>query len=229
MLRIKLMVFVGLAAALALPGVAQAQAQVTFPVSDVFWLDYFDNAGGTPDASVRITNPGTTFTTTTTPPSGDLCAMIYVYRPDQELSECCGCKITPNGLLKLSVNNNLTSNPANGKTLTSGVIKIISALPSTNSTAPPTGSSAGCDPSGGLSSTGALLPLVTTPAIRAWATHLEDNGALSESPFQAASLSASELALNQLSCLFIAGASIIPGIGSGTGLCSCTNEASGNW
>jgi len=225
MLRIKLMVFVGLATALGLPGVARAQAT---PLSDVFWLDYFDNAGGTPDASVRITNPGTTFTTTT-PPSGDLCAMIYVYRPDQELSECCGCKITPNGLLKLSVNNNLTSNPANGKTLTSGVIKIISALPSTSSTTPSTGSSAGCDPSGGLSSTGALLPLVPTPAIRAWATHLEDNGTLTESPFQAASLSATELTLNQLSCLFIEGASIIPGIGSGAGLCSCTNEASGNW
>jgi hypothetical protein len=214
-----LMTFAVLAVALALPGVAQAQ--VTSPASDVFSLDYFDNAGGTPDASVRITNPGTTFTTTT-PPSGDLCAMIYVYRPDQELSECCGCKITPNGLLKLSVNNNLTSNPANGKTLTSGVIKIISALPSTNAT-PPTGSSAGCDP-------GALV-LTPTPALRAWATHLEDNGTLSESPFQAASLSALELELNQLSCIFIEGTSTvpIPGIGSGTGLCSCTNEASGNW
>jgi hypothetical protein len=220
MLRIKLMVFVGLAAALALPQVARAQAT---PLSDVFWLDYFDNAGGTPDASVRITNPGTTFTTTTSP-SGDLCALIYVYRPDQELSECCGCKITPNGLLKLSVNNNLTSNPANGKTLTSGVIKIISALPSTNSTTTPTGSDAGCD-AGGSS----LVALTPTPALRAWATHLEDNGTLSESPFQAASLSVTELELNQLGCIFIEGKSIIPGIGSGAGLCSCTNEASGNW
>lgn len=223
MLRIKLMVFVGLAMALALPGVARAQAT---PLSDVFWLDYFDNAGGTPDASVRVTNPGTTFDPTAR--SGDLCAMIYVYRPDQELSECCGCKITPNGLLKLSVNNNLTKNPANGKTLTSGVIKLISVLPSTSTTPPPTGSDAGCDPSGGVLN-GNPQNVVPTPALRAWATHLEDNGALSESPFQAASLSATELALNQLSCLFIEGSSIIPGIGSGTGLCSCTNEAGGSW
>lgn len=215
--RIRLTAFVVLVAALALPGVARAQ--VTFPVSDVFSVDYFDNAGGTPDASVRITNPGTTFDPTTQ--SGDLCAMIYVYRPDQELSECCGCKITPNGLLKLSVNNNLTNNPANGKTLSSGVIKIISTL-STKGTSTP------CDPSGGLNN-GAFQNLVPTPALRAWGTHLEDNSTLSESAFQAASLSASELALNQLSCLFIEGASIIPGIGSGTGLCSCTNEASGSW
>jgi hypothetical protein len=216
-----LMTLAVLVAALALPGVARAQAT---PLSDVFWLDYFDNAGGTPDASVRITNPGTTFTTTTSP-SGDLCAMIYVYRPDQELSECCGCRITPNGLLKLSVNNNLTSNPANGKTLASGVIKIISALPSTNTTTTPTGSDAGCDPGGSLA-----LVQVPTPALRAWATHLEDNGTLSESPFQAATLSATEQALNQLSCIFIEGLKpTIPGIGSGTGLCSCTNEASGSW
>jgi hypothetical protein len=216
------MTFAVLVAALALPGVALAQ--VTFPVSDVFWLDYFDNAGGSPDASVRITNPGTTFDPTTQ--SGDLCAMIYVYRPDQELSECCGCRVTPNGLLKLSVNKNLTTNPANGKTLTSGVIKIISALPTTNTTPPP-GSSAGCDPGGLIK--GSIQNLVPTPALRAWATHLEDTGTLSESAFQAASLSSSELALNQLSCIFIEGGSIIPGIGSGTGLCNCTNEASGSW
>lgn len=219
MLRTKLIVFAVLAAALALPGVALAQ--VSFPVSDVFSVDYFDNAGGTPDATVRITNTGTTFDPKTQ--SGDLCAMIYVYRPDQELSECCGCKTTPNGLLKLSVNKNLTHNPANGVPLTSGVIKIISTLMSTGTTPPPGTSSPGCDPSGGLVN-GSIQNLVPTPALRAWATHLEDSGTLTETAFQAASLSSTELALNQLSCLFIEGNSLIPGIGSGTGLCDCTNE-----
>jgi hypothetical protein len=123
------------------------------------------------------------------------------------------------------VNKSLTSNPANGKALTSGVIKIISALPSiptTPPTPPPAGSDAGCDPGGSK-----LVPITPTPALREWATHLEDTGLLSESAFQEAPLSATELALNQLSCIFIEGSFIIPGIGSGTGLCNCTNQAGG--
>lgn len=217
MLRTKLMVFAVLAVALALPNIASAQ--VTFPATDVFRLDYFDNLN-VADATVRITNPGTTFSPTT---GGDLCAMIYVYRSDQELAECCGCKVTPNGLLKLSVINNLTSNPANGQPLKAGVIEIISALPATNTTTP-AGSSPGCDP-GGLVN-GSVQNLAPTPALRAWGSHVQDSGAVTETAFQDAALSQTELTLNQLSCIFIEGGAIIPGIGSGTGLCSCTNEAS---
>ncbi len=99
---------------IGVPGVAWAQAA---PISDtdVYQLNYFDNANsGWPDAFVRISNPGTTYTVTTAPIDGDICAMIYVFRPDQELTECCGCRVTPNALLKLSVNKNLTANPLSG-------------------------------------------------------------------------------------------------------------------
>ena len=51
---------------------------------DVYRLNYFsNNAAPAPDATVRIDNPGLTY--------GNLCAMIYVFDQDQQLTECCGC------------------------------------------------------------------------------------------------------------------------------------------
>src|SRR5260370_17179016 len=117
MFRIRLLALAVVAAALALP--EMIRAQVTVP-TDVFKINYFDNTG-VADSTVRITNPGSDFT--------DRCAMIYVFSPDQQLKECCGCKITPNGLLKLSVQANLTAKPANGVTFTAGPIQIFSTPP----------------------------------------------------------------------------------------------------
>ena len=61
---------------------------------DGYRLNYFSNANtkGAPDATVRIVNPGTT-ADDSTGDNGDLCANIYVFAPDQQLSECCGCKV----------------------------------------------------------------------------------------------------------------------------------------
>ena len=93
-------------------GVASAQ--------DVFKVNYFsNNFAPAPDATVRIDNPGLTY--------GNLCAMIYVFDADQQLSECCGCVETHNGLRTLSVRSNLTSNPLTGVVSRNGVIKIVSA------------------------------------------------------------------------------------------------------
>src|ERR1700735_5783089 len=93
-------------------GIAMAQ--------DVYKLNYFsNNAAPAPDATVRIDNPGLTY--------GNLCAMIYVFDADQQLTECCGCVQTDNGLRTLSVRNNLTSNPLTGIRSNNGVIKIVSA------------------------------------------------------------------------------------------------------
>ena len=69
---------------------------------DVYKLNYFsNNFAGAPDATVRIDNPGVTY--------GNLCAMIYVFDADQQLTECCGCVETHNGLRTISVRSNLTS------------------------------------------------------------------------------------------------------------------------
>src|ERR1700685_1379805 len=64
-------------------GIAMAQ--------DVYKVNYFsNNAAPAPDATVRIDNPGLTY--------GNLCAMVYVFDADQQLSECCGWVETHNGL-----------------------------------------------------------------------------------------------------------------------------------
>ena len=82
-------------AGLAAVGTTRASAQ------DVFKVNYFsNNAAPAPDATVRIDNPGLTY--------GNLCAMVYVFDADQQLTECCGCVETHNGLRTLSVRRDLT-------------------------------------------------------------------------------------------------------------------------
>ena len=172
---------------LGLSSVAMAQ-------QDVYKLNYFSNntAAGAPDATVRIDNPGLTY--------GNLCAMVYVFDADQQLTECCGCVETHNGLRTLSVNGDLTANPLTGVKSTNGVIKIISAAVNNSP----------CDPTGNVSPKANL---------RAWGTHIQNKvGAafpITETEFSDSTLGATELANLQAQCAFI-------GIlGSGHGVCSC--------
>jgi hypothetical protein len=179
-------------------GLATASAQ------DVYKVNYFDvNAPvlagfPVPDATVRIDNPGLTY--------GNLCAMIYVFAADQQMAECCGCVETHNGLRKLSVRNDLTSNPLTGVVPFSGVIKIVSAAVNNSP----------CDPTTNVSPKANL---------RAWATHIQNGTNLgsfggiiwpvTETESSDSTLGATELANIQAECAFI-------GIlGSGHGICSC--------
>jgi hypothetical protein len=152
---------------------------------DTFKVSYFANAntGGAPDGTVRLTNVGTS--------GGNVCADIYVFDPFQELSECCSCRQTPDGLGTLSVNTNLTSNPLTGVVLTTGAIKIVSS--STCNAASP-------KPAAG---------------IRAWATHIQTGYYVTETEFIDSGLSAAELARLASEC------SAIQEVGSGSGVCSC--------
>src|SRR5580658_1892251 len=112
---------------------------------DVFKINYFsNNVAGAPDATVRIDNPGLTY--------GNLCAMIYVFDADQQLTECCGCVETHNGLRTLSLHSDLTSNPLTGVVSRNGVIKIVSAAVNDSP----------CDPTSNVSPKANL---------RAWVTH----------------------------------------------------------
>jgi hypothetical protein len=166
-------------------GIAMAQ--------DVYKLNYFsNNVAGAPDGTVRIDNPGLTY--------GNLCAMIYVFDADQQLSECCGCVETHNGLRTLSVRNDLTSNPLTGRVSTTGVIKVVSAAVNNSP----------CDPTSNVSPKANL---------RAWGTHIQNPvGAaypITETEFSDSTLGATELANLQAQCAFI---NIL---GSGQGICSC--------
>jgi len=193
-------------AAWVLAGMVIAAAGVASAQTDVYKVNYFSNnapvlptAGvkanvrvDPPDATVRIDNPGLTY--------GNLCAMIYVFDQDQQLSECCGCVQTHNNLSTLSVRFDLTSNPLTGVISNNGVIKVVSALPSAGA----------CDPTS---------TYTATPNLRVWVTHIQNpvGGAypITETESSNSTLGATELANLQTQCAFI-------GIlGSGNGVCTC--------
>jgi uncharacterized protein YjdB len=154
---------------------------------------YFANANVSGiDATFRITNPGAT--------GQDLCAMVYVFAADQQMSECCGCRVTTNGLLTLSLNNDLNLNPLTGKVPSSGTVEVVAADPSSNPT---------CDPS-------TLTPAGT---LTVWSTHIQnmapdssgDNGG-------GGGESTREPADPQTECAFV------QALGSGQGICTCGTE-----
>jgi len=171
----------------AIVGAGAASAQ------DVYKVNYFsNNAAPAPDATVRISNPGVTY--------GNLCAMVYVFDADQQLTECCGCVETHNGLRTLSVRTNLTSNPLTGVVSRNGVIKIVSAAVNNSP----------CDPTSNVSPKANL---------RAWVTHIQNAVGtawpITETESSDSTLGATELANLQAQCAFI---NIL---GSGQGICSC--------
>jgi hypothetical protein len=160
---------------------------------DVYKVNYFsNNIAAAPDATVRIDNPGLTY--------GNLCAMIYVFDQDQQMTECCGCVETHNGLRTLSVKSNLTGNPLTGVVSKTGVIKIVSAAVNNSP----------CDPTSNV-----------TPKsnLRAWTTHIQNAVGTTypqtETENSDSTLGATELAELQAQCAFV---NIL---GSGSGICSC--------
>jgi hypothetical protein len=201
------------------------------PCTDVYTVDYYANANtlGAPDGTLRVLNPGSA--TAAIPgcapvhgPNGplgncvapvhgpntplgkeglDACALIYVFDAKQELSECCGCFVSANGLMTLSVNADLVSNPLLGTKLRTGVIKIVSSLPNDP-----------CDPTSiNLFSTDANLTL------RAWSTHIQNKVGVTypetEGESQAAPLGLGELTDLEEDC------TVLRELGSGAGACSC--------
>jgi len=164
------------------------------PPADTLKVDYFSNANtaGAPDGTLRITDPGTT--------GGNLCAAIYVFDQYQELSECCSCLVTPNGLATFSINKNLTANPLTGVKLETGTIRIVATtakVVSGNTCVQPTN-------------------LNPTPTVRAWSTHIQNSTfAETETASQDATFSAGEQNQLQNECYAVSL------VGSGAGICSC--------
>jgi len=171
---------------------------VNVTVKPMLAVSYFSNAhvSGVADATVRLTNPGLT--------GGNLCAEIYVFDQDQQLSECCGCLVSRDGLLTLSVNRDLTGNPLIRAKLKTGVLKIVPSDASANMA---------CDPT-------AIAP---NASLAAWSTNIQRQSqssfAITETPFQSGPLGDGELAALQSQCSFSAT------LGSGQGVCSCGTVA----
>ena len=186
--RITMLVVCALALAIC-AGAAWAQEA---PPADTLKVDYFANANtaGAPDATLRIDNPGTDN-------DYNLCAAIFVFDASEELTECCACLETPDGLRTLSVNGDLTANPLNGITLNGGVIKIVSTKANGSVCPNPT----------------SLTPLAS---VRAWATHIQNsNFTITEGASQDATFSSAEEAALTKQC------AAIHEVGSGKGICTC--------
>ena len=212
-----------LAVAFALSMVAFAQTTDDFDgYFKNYSVDYFTNRNNPQgqDQFVNIINPGTIGSPMleSTAGGGILCANLYVFDRNEELAECCSCKISADGLLQLSVNVNLTANPLTGVSPNSGVIKLVSTIPVNGV----------CD---------AEAPFTTLQdKLLAWGTHLQmpvtgcvqmlvtgggqtpvsGTCVTTEREFQFAPLSAAEAAFLPTACNFAAY------LGSGKGICSCS-------
>ncbi len=198
--------------ALALGAGSQAASAAADPIFDVFFVDYFVNANttGAPDGTIRIIHPGETTVEPADIEAADACAMIYVFDTNQEMSECCGCFVSANALLQLSVNTNLAGNPLLGKKLTAGVIKVVSEVVST----PPKG----CDPTIAGFVVNPNFKNNTLETLRGWATHIEKVGTayqVSVGESQAVGLGLGEATDLAEDC------TVLKELGSGAGVCTC--------
>lgn len=160
---------------------------------DVFAVTHFDTNNG--DGTLRTVNP-------TTNSFGFVCEMLYVFDAHEELQECCGCRVTNNGLRVQSTISDLTSDPLTGPNtpLKAGVLKMVFARP--NYTGNPWGA---CNPA---------VSYLLLPTLRAWETHTYSNG-VTETQLTDAPLGTDELNALVKTCAFI------HTNGSGSGICKC--------
>jgi hypothetical protein len=144
---------------------------------------------------------------------GNLCVNVYAFSPDEQLVACCSCLVTPNGLVHLGVNGDLTSRTLTGVIPTSVVVKLLATLAGAGGT----GSS--CASSAALAGAPAF-PLVPRGMV-AWGTTLHPQGAgfvTTETAFTPASLSPGEFSSITGRC-----ASML-GNGSGFGVCNSCSQ-----
>jgi len=165
--------------------------------NSVYFVTYYANAihsDGVRDQTVRVINDGDT--------GANLWASFYVFDDSQEMQECCNCVISPDGLLSESIDHNLLNNTLTGRTITRGVIKIISGR--------------NPDPTN----------VSTVPALRGYMSHVQslsgENAAyyVTETQLADANLISVEKQDLEITCGFV------EYLGSGQGVCSCTQEGS---
>jgi hypothetical protein len=191
MKRISYLLFSMLGTALLMGIASQVAAAQSVPSTgddSVYFVTYYsNNLAGAPDATVRFINDGDI--------SNNLYAGIYVFDDSEELTECCLCQVTPDGLLSEDVKTQLTAHPITGKVPTRGVIKVISYYSTDN-------------------------VLLLAPGLRGWATHIQAASktayAVTETKFAEANLTGAEEGLLQNLCYYDALLSGQP--------CTCTPE-----
>jgi uncharacterized repeat protein (TIGR01451 family) len=176
--------------------------------AQTYFVSNFSNNGGPgpgqPDQVLRLINVGNDRGTPLNDPQGDVCANFYVFDANQEMISCCSCLITPNGLLTVSVGSQLTNNPVTSVVPVNGAIKIAINEPSScgNPTTPLTG--------------------VDASLAVGFATHVQTTSTatfITEVNIPTAPLSAEEGRFLPQACAFVRY------VGSGKGVCNCSNAA----
>jgi len=111
--RIGILTLAVLAIATLGVSVSSARADGTTPVSDTQKSNYIPNANVAGANQVNVTD---TFERTGTGQAEIICAGFYVFDENEALQECCGCPISEDGLLTITVDSAVAGagNPANG-------------------------------------------------------------------------------------------------------------------
>jgi len=128
---------------------SSAWSQNPITADSPFQIRYFSNLN-LADSVINITNSGANGNMT-----GNICANVYVFSPDEQMAACCSCLVTPNALVSLSVRNDLISNTLTPAVPNSVVVKLVSTL------APAGGS---------CNATKVLAPDPLVPGLLAWGT-----------------------------------------------------------
>jgi len=232
--RVSLSILTALVLTVFAAGAARAQ-------SDLAQTSYYDVAssvlpsasgwggpgfsGGAGDELLRIVNP--THNGINAP--GWLCAMVYVFDDLEQLQECCGCPLSADQLLTLSVINDLTNNfGVKGGDRVAGVIDVLSSsanLPVTPGMTLPSGANVVPNNSVSPFACNPGAALILTPTLRSSLSHPETSApvfpstafttATSVEEFQEKPLDATEL--NNL----VNGCNILQTNFTGAGICQC--------
>ncbi len=173
-------------------------------VTDAFQVRYAANLTSG-DSVINITNTGANGASLNGPgfggAAGNICVNVYAFSPDEQLVSCCSCLITPNGLVSLSVNNDMISNTLTGVRPNSVVIKLV------NTAATPIFTGTNCTNSAALAG-GATFPLAGGMLAYGTTIHagtVAGTFPTTETPFSKATLSPAELASITNRCTNIIG------------------------
>jgi hypothetical protein len=178
-----------------------------FAQNPVMTTNYYANntTSGAPQGTLRITNHG--FAQTFDP--DDLCAMIYVFDAQQELTACCGCRVTPNGLQTINVRTQLLVDTLTRVTPNTGVIQILSGNPNGSNPIKNHNNDPSCDPTS----------VDTADELESWVTHVQ-NKVGTAFPITETESDEEELSLDEFGNLQGDCAGAVK-LGSGFGRCDC--------
>jgi hypothetical protein len=174
-------------------------------VGNPFQLNYFRNLDIS-DSAINIINTGARGNNgpSGTQAAGAICVNAYVFSPDEQMVSCCSCLVAPDGLVSLSLRDDMISNPFTATAPASVVVKLVSTAAV-----------------GGicLDSASAISLAGLSTGMAAWGTKVQTVATLpqvTEATFAGSTLGPGELA--RLSGLCTS----INAVGSGYGICqSC--------